>query len=141
MCRSTAARLAARASGRGEAGFTLIEVLVALSVVAIALSAIGSLIATTVRGTRALNGNLTQLEIARGILTALPDRNAIKLGNTSGEIAGHRWRVDVLPFLATNVDPRVPTPWVPQTVIVRVEAPTGRIIQINTVRLRSRTDG
>ena len=40
---------------RAVAGFTLIEVLVALSVVAVALAAIGSLIATTVRGTRSID--------------------------------------------------------------------------------------
>src|SRR5690242_7144204 len=37
---------------RREAGFTLIEVLVALVVISVALTAIGSLIATTVHGAR-----------------------------------------------------------------------------------------
>ena len=123
---------------RKTAGFTLIEVLVALSVVAVALAAIGSLIATTVRGARSLDLRLTMIETARAIETALPDRNKVKLGNFSGELAGHRWRVDVLPYPATNVDPRLPTPWFPQTVVVRLQAPSGRILQINTVRLRKR---
>ena len=39
---------------RGNAGFTLIEVLVALAVVAASLAAIGTLIATSVRGARAV---------------------------------------------------------------------------------------
>ncbi len=123
---------------RKTAGFTLIEVLVALSVVAVALAAIGSLIATTVRGARSLDLRLTMIETARAIETALPDRNQVKLGNFSGELAGHRWRVDVLPYPATNVDPRLPTPWFPQTVVVRLQAPSGPILQISTVRLRKR---
>ena len=39
-------------------------------------------------------------------MTGLPDRDQLAPGNFSGEIAGHRWRVDVLPFYADFVDPR-----------------------------------
>jgi general secretion pathway protein I len=126
---------------RAVAGFTLIEVLVALSVVAVSLASIGSLIATTVRGTRSLDTHLTQVETTRAITTAFPDRDQFKPGNLSGEVAGHRWRIDVLPFIAANVDPRQPTPWVPQTIVLRVQSPAGPIMQINTVRLRRREGG
>lgn len=126
---------------RAVAGFTLIEVLVALSVVAVSLTSIGALIATTVRGTRSLDLHLTQVETARAIGTALPDRDQLNFGSLSGEAAGHRWRIDVLPFVAANVDPRLPTPWIPQTVVLRVQSPTGPIMQINTVRLRRREGG
>jgi hypothetical protein len=65
-------------------------------------------------------------------MTGLPDRTDLAPGNFSGEVAGHRWRVDVLPFYADFVDPRK-TDWVPQTVVVRVQSPSGPILQINTV--------
>jgi general secretion pathway protein I len=123
---------------RGTAGFMLIEVLVALAVVAVALAAIGSLIATTVRGARGLDTHLMLVETARMIATALPDRDNFKPGNFSGELAGHRWRVDVLPFNFAGVDPRIPTPWVPLTVVIRIQSPNGPILQYNTVRLRRR---
>jgi len=126
---------------RASAGFSLIEVLVALAVVAVALSAIGSLVATSVRGTRSLDLHLVQVETARAIVAGLPDREQLAIGNFAGETAGQRWRVDVLPFIATNVDPRLPTPWVPQTVILRVQSPTGAIFEVGTVRLRRRTGG
>jgi general secretion pathway protein I len=126
---------------RGTAGFTLIEVLVALAVIAVALTAIGSLIATTVRGARSIDTNLMLVETSRAIATALPDRETFKPGNFSGEMAGHRWRVDVLPFSFTNVDPRFPTPWVPLTVVVRVQSPNGPVLQVSTVRLRRREGG
>ena len=125
-------------SDRGTRGFTLIEVLVALTVVAVALTSIGSLIATTVRGTRSLDTKLAMIETARAVVTALPDRNLLKPGSFSGEMQGHRWRVDVLPFNFRNVDPRLPTPWVPLTVVVNVQSPNGPGIQISTVRLRKR---
>ena len=123
---------------RATSGFTLIEVLVALSVVAVALAAIGSLVATTVRGTRSLDVHLMLVETARMVATALPDRTALKPGNFSGEMAGHRWRIDVLPFNFPNMDPRLPTPWVPQAVVIRVQSPSGPVLRIDTVRLRQR---
>ena len=120
---------------RGTEGFTLIEVLVALSVVAVTLSAIGSLIAVTIRGARSVSGHLALVETARSIMTGLPERGELGPGNFSGGAAGHRWRVDVLPFYADFVDPQK-TDWIPQTVVVRVQSPSGPILQINTVRLR-----
>jgi general secretion pathway protein I len=123
------------------AGFTLIEVLVALSVVAVSLVAIGSLIATTVRGTRSIEQHLAMIETARAIEIALPERDQLAAGSLSGESSGHRWRIDVLPFMSNFVDPRIATPWVPQTVVVTVESPSGSVLQINTVRLRKRTGG
>jgi general secretion pathway protein I len=126
-------------SRRNERGFTLIEVLVALAVVAISLAAIGSLIAVTTRGARAVGLHLTLVETARSIMTGLPDREQLAPGNFSGDSAGHRWRVDVLPFHADFIDPREPTAWIPQTVVVRVQSPAGKVLQLNTVRLKRRT--
>ena len=120
---------------RNERGFTLIEVLVALSVVAISLAAIGSLIAVTTRGARAVGLHLTLVETARLIITGLPDRDRLVPGNFSGESASHRWRVDVLPFHADFINP-TQSNWSPQTVVVRVQSPAGKILQVNTVRLR-----
>jgi general secretion pathway protein I len=125
-------------SRHATAGFTLIEVLVALAVVAISLAAIGSLIAVTSRGARAVGLHLTLVETARAIVTGLPDRDQLVPGNFSGEAAGHRWRVDVMPFYADFIDPAQETNWIPQTVVVRVQSPAGKVLQLNTVRLRRR---
>ena len=133
MCRSTSRR-----SRRNEAGFTLIEVLVALAVVAVSIVAIGSLIAANIRTTVALDQRLTLVETTRAILTGLPDGNQLSFGRLSGEVADHSWRVDVLPFQSNFVDPGKATPWIPQTVVVRVQSPTGQILRIDTVRLRHR---
>jgi general secretion pathway protein I len=123
---------------RAEAGFTLVEVLVALAVLAVALTAIGSLIATTVRGAHTIDNRIALVETARAIKTALPDRARLAIGNLSGELADHRWRIDVLPFIAPNIDQRQVTPWVPQRIVIRVQSPAGPIVQIETVRLRRR---
>ena len=123
---------------RKRCGFTLVEVLVALAVLAVALPVIGSLVATTVRGAHTIDNRIMLVETARAVETALPDRAQLAVGNLSGELADHRWRVDVLPFIAPNVDQRQVTPWVPQWVVIRVQSPAGAMVQIETVRLRRR---
>jgi len=122
----------------GVAGFTLIEVLIALAIVSISLAAIGSLMASTMRAMRSIDQRFALVETARAVETGLPDRGELT-GRLAGDLAGHRWRVDVSPFIANFVDPRLPSPWVPQAVVIRVQSPGGAILQVNTVRLRRRT--
>jgi general secretion pathway protein I len=124
----------------GVAGFTLIEVLIALAIVSISLAAIGSLMASTIRTMRSIDQRFALVETARAIETGLPGRAELT-GSLAGDLAGHRWRVDVSPFIANFVDPRLPSPWVPQTVVIRVQSPGGAILQVNTVRLQRRTGG
>lgn len=121
---------------RANGGFTMIEALVALVVIVVALTAIGSVVATNARGSVAVDQRLSLLETARAILAGLPDRGQLTLGNSSGELAGNRWRIDVLPFTADFMEPNVPTPWVPRALVLRVQSPTGEILRLDTVRLQ-----
>lgn len=120
-----------------DAGFTMIEVLIALAVVAISLSALSSLMASNRRVAGAIDTHLSLIETLRGVVTALPDRAKL-VRNLSGESGEFRWGVAVLPFVGNLVDPGLQTPWIPQTVIMRVQAPDGTALQVNTVRLRPR---
>jgi general secretion pathway protein I len=123
-----------------DSGFTLLEALVALAIVAASLSPIGALIATTIRGTRSIESHLAQLETAGAIEAALPDRDQLVPGNVSGETASHRWRVDVTPFRATNLGVGQSV-WEPQAVAVTVQSPSGGTLLLNTVRLHRRAAG
>jgi general secretion pathway protein I len=108
-------------------------------VIAVVLTAIGSLVAASARGTRSIDAHLALVETARAIETGLPSREDLKTGSFSGELAGHRWRVDVQPF-AANVDSRTPSQWIPLTVVIRVQSPAGSVLQLDTVRLRRRPE-
>jgi general secretion pathway protein I len=117
----------------------LIEVVVALAVVAVSLAAIGSTIATTVRGARSIDRRLALVETSRAVMTGLPDRNELSPGSLSGDLADHRWRVDVQPFFVDGAADPDAVRWTPQSVRIRVESPLGGILELNTVRLRRRS--
>jgi general secretion pathway protein I len=120
----------------GTAGFTLIEALVALAIVAVVLGSIGSVIATTVKGTRSIDQRLALTGTAETLLAALPGRLMLKPGRQSGETAGHRWRVDVSPLkMAAESDAPQTGRFVPLAVSMQVQAPGGPLMQITTVRL------
>ena len=125
---------------RGAAGFTLIEVVVTLAVIAAILLSVGSLVSVAVRGTHALDDHLVLVETARAIEAGLPDRDTLKVGTLSGERDGQRWRVDVQPF-AGGLDAQAKTPWVPLTAAITVQTPDGTSLRITTVRLGRRPAG
>jgi general secretion pathway protein I len=132
-------RVIARERRRARAGFTIIEVLVALAIVATSLAAIGSVIATTARATRTLEQRVALVQTARAVEAGLPRRGQLALGSIDGEIAGHRWRIDVSPFVAGGLVED--SPWVPQSIVIRVRSPSGALLQLNTVRLARRPNG
>jgi len=122
-----------KSSCNGEAGFTLIEALVALAIIAIVLGSIGTVIATTVKGTRAIDQKLALAATAETLLSTLPARGLLKAGRQSGELGGHRWRLDVVPMNVGEIpsDAR----FAPLTVNLRLQAPGGQAMQLTTVRL------
>lgn len=119
----------------GVAGFTLIEALVALAIVAAVLSSIGAVIATTVKGTRSIDRRLALTGTAETLLAELPARNLLKPGSQSGELAGHRWRIDVAPINVNDAGDAQTQPFVPLAVHLRLESPDGPALELTTVRL------
>jgi general secretion pathway protein I len=128
--------LSRRSCSDGVAGFTLIEALVALAIIAAVLSSIGTVIATTVKGTRSIEQRLALTGAAETLLAELPARNLLKPGRQSGELAGHRWRIDVSPMNIADAGAAPQDPhFVPLAVVMRLQAPGGPAIQFTTVRL------
>jgi len=129
--------LSRKSCSDGVAGFTLIETLIALAIVAAVLGSIGSVIGTAVKGTRSIDQRLALAGTAESLVAALPARDVLKSGRQSGETAGHRWRIDVAP-LAASSDAAQPGRWMPLSVNIQLQAPGGGAMRITTIRLVQR---
>jgi general secretion pathway protein I len=128
--------LSRRSCCNGAAGFTLIEALVALAIVAAVLGSIGAVIATTAKGTRGIDQRLELSGTAENLLAALPARALLKPGRQSGALAGHRWRIDVSPMnVAVANDAPQTGRFIPLAVTLRLQSPGGPAMQVTTVRL------
>jgi len=121
-----------------NAGFTLIEVLVALAIVGITLSSIGALMASAARGNRSIEQHLSILETARSVMAALPERNQLGPGTISGEIAHRRWRLDVFRYAGADASSHTEATWVPQFVVVSIRSAKGIALELRTIRLQRR---
>jgi general secretion pathway protein I len=120
----------------GNAGFTIIEVLVAIAVVAISLTAIGALTGITTRGVRSLEHHVALVEAARTVAASLPSRTRLAPGEITGDLYGNRWRLGVSPYFGGASVPASDSPWVPETILIRVQSPSGAAISLETVRLQ-----
>jgi general secretion pathway protein I len=116
-----------------SAGFTLIEALVALAVVAVSLASIGLLMAGNIRGSGRIEQHLWLVATLRAVEAGLPDRTSLSTGTLAGEMHGQAWSVDSAPFPGDFVNPRAF--WTPQAVVIKVLSPSGAALQLETIRL------
>jgi general secretion pathway protein I len=122
--------------GKKNAGFTIIEVLIAIAVVAISLTAIGTLTGTTIRGVRSLEQHVALVGTARTVAASLPSRTQLAPGELAGELYGHRWRIGVSPFVDDAIAPAPDSLWIPEIITIRIQSPSGAVLGLKTVRLQ-----
>jgi general secretion pathway protein I len=134
----------ARSDGRpprGNSGFTLIEVLVAIAVLAVVLGAIGAVVGNTVRTIRSVDRRLPLLETAQNLIASLPSRDVLQPGTQTGTSGEFRWRIDAV-LLNRNVpDDAKAAKWMPLAITVRVQGSEGPPLRLDTVRLIPRPAG
>ncbi|WP_395666325.1 type II secretion system protein [Methylocella sp.] len=140
MPRKRASDRAAPEDG-GAAGFLLVEALVALAVVGVCLAAIGALAAASQRSVRQVEERLALTSALRKVEAALPDRAALD-ADLSGEINGLRYAVTSRPAADPfpPPDPAGPPPktqpaWAPRKIAIRVTAPSGAVMEVESLRL------
>jgi general secretion pathway protein I len=122
-------------------GFTIIEVLIALAVIAVCLAAIGTVVGVTSRSVRALEQRVVLVEVARSVAASLPPHSARAIVPGTGEVLGHRWQIDLGPWAGGDVVEQPSSPWIPQAVTIRVRSPSGAVLALQTVRLQRKPGG
>lgn len=123
----------------GELGFTLIEAVAALAVVAIVLTAIGSTVAANLRSARSLEEHTKLMQAARLIAAELLRKGAPLSDDLSGDMSGYRWQLRWSPFVDT--DQLAPdSRFVPARVELQVRSPSGGLVSLETVRLQNRSE-
>jgi len=119
-----------------EGGFTLIEVLIALAIVAVSLVAIGAVVATNVRGVGVLEQHAALIAAEQTALAAaIPDHDHLAPGTVEGTTGTDRWRVQVTPLGAGWNVAAGKDGWVPELVTLRLRAASGATVELRTVRL------
>ena len=123
---------------RRDAGFTLIEQLVVISVIAITLAAIGSLVGSTSRGARQIEQRMLLVQAANSLLvSAMPSRDSLAAGEIKGEYLDHRWEMKFSPAQAgLGIEAPTSARWVPLRVDLRVQGPSGAFTRLQTIRLQ-----
>ena len=114
----------------------MIEVLIALAVVAVSIVAIGSVMSTSARGVRSLEQHVALVQTARGVMaTEIPPREVLGPGVFSGQLNDHRWQIDIGPLEGNWIVPETDAAWIPQLVRIEVRSRTGGVFDLKTVRL------
>ena len=124
---------------RPDAGFTILEVLIALAIVAVSMVAIGSVMSTNARGVQSLERHVALMQTAQTVLaTAIPPRKELAQGVLSGQVSDFRWQVDIGPVGGDWAVDGANVVWIPELVKIRVRSPSGATVDLETVRLMHR---
>lgn len=124
----------ARSEPDGTAGFTLIEVLVALAILAVSVMSIGALVAVNMRSARALEQHLALVSVARAVENGLPD--SLPAGPLTGTLDGHPWRADIAPFAGVAARDG----WLAQAVAITVSSSGGARFRLDSVHVQRRSE-
>jgi general secretion pathway protein I len=122
---------------RFDAGFTLVEQLVAVAVLAVTLAAIGRLVGSTLRGARQIEQHVSLVQAANSLLfNNMPARDRPTAPESEGEAWGHRWRMQVGPA-AVDLNPAPEnSDWTPMQVELLIKSPSGAAMRLQTIRLQ-----
>jgi general secretion pathway protein I len=122
---------------RLDAGFTLVEQVVAIAVLAVTLAAIGRLVGSTLRGARQIEQRVPLIQAANSLLfNKMPARDGLTFSESEGEALGHRWRMRVRPAAVDPNPARENSNWAPMQVDLLIQSPSGAAMRLQTIRLQ-----
>jgi len=124
-----------RDDGKGQAGFTLLEALVALAVVLAFAAALGPHLSQARRIMDHAEGRVAAQVMLRSLLDAPFDRSGLANASRKGEAGGLRWRIVAEPVLAAAPGAPDQQRWLPYRVTASVAWGSDQVIAAETIRL------
>lgn len=121
-----------------RAGFTLIEVLVALAVIALALPVVGTLLANNVKGTIKVEQRLKLVAAYRSLEAGLLDRSRLVPGLRNGKIEDVAWSMEIDAVPEDVAGQGEAATWVPRTIVTILRSAAGETMRFETIRLGKR---
>jgi len=136
---STGTPAASRSSRRkpadGQAGFTLVEALVAMAVVVAFVGTLGPYLFHARRIMDNAEHRVAAQILLRTLLDAPFDRSQLAGATRGGELNGLRWRIVTAPMAIDAVSSTTGRQWKAYRVTASVAAGHGQIITAETIRL------
>jgi prepilin-type N-terminal cleavage/methylation domain-containing protein len=125
-----------RREGSGQAGFTLLEALVALAVILAFAVVLGPHLSQARRIMADADGRVAAQVLLRSLLDAPFDRSGVANLSRDGETAGLRWRVASEPMAAAAPRASDRANWQAYRVMASVAWGSDQVIAAETIRLR-----
>jgi prepilin-type N-terminal cleavage/methylation domain-containing protein len=125
-----------RRDGSGQAGFTLLEALVALAVILAFAVVLGPHLSQARRIMADADGRVAAQVLLRSLLDAPFDRSGVANMSRDGETAGLRWRVASEPVAAAAPRAADRANWLAYRVMASVAWGSDQVIAAETIRLR-----
>jgi prepilin-type N-terminal cleavage/methylation domain-containing protein len=117
----------------GQAGFTLLEALVALTLLVVFASAVGPHLSQARRIMANAEGRVAAQVLLRSLINAPFDRSSLASASQEGETSGLRWRVYTEPSAAARGQGQ--SNWSTYRVVASVTWAPGQVIMAETLRL------
>ena len=121
--------------GNGQAGFTLLEALVALALVLAFASVLGPHLSQARRIMAQADGRVAAQVLLRSLLDAPFDRSGLVKASRDGETGGLRWRIVAEPVVAAAPGAPDRPNWLAFRVMASVAWGSGQAITAETIRL------
>ena len=122
-------------AGRGSAGFTLLEALIAIVILALSLGALLQLYGTGLRGIATIDDNLRARLLAQSVMAEISYDRRLRPGRLQGRLDQFAWTLSVAPFDDGDPAPQLPGPWTLHRLALTVTWPQGRRIVLQTLRM------
>ena len=121
--------------GNGQAGFTLLEALVALALVLAFAAVLGPHLSQARRIMANADGRVAAQVLLRSLLDAPFDRSGLANASRDGETGGLRWRIVAEPVVAAAPGAPDRPNWLTFRVMASVAWGSGQVITAETMRL------